>query len=176
MRSPGSLPQREFVSDNAGNHWRDGDSDSKQDIARRLPSSRLNVGSCAALALDTDLPRNHWKEKKHDQRYKYHRGDDGITIHPHSSVASAYRASASGRTCVGHGRTYSYSFVNRSRTWHHRSTTKGVEKEYCLSLIECENRVAPGKPAESFAKDRRVQIPEQPLYTYVPLTGILRIP
>jgi len=44
-----------------------------------------------------------------------------------------------------------------------------------LNLMECENRVAPGKPAESFEKDRHVQIPEQPLYTYEPLTGILRI-
>ena len=96
--------QREFASDNAGNHWRDGDSDSKQDIARRLPPSRLNVvGSRAALALDTDLPRSYWKEKKHDQRYKYHRGDDDITVHPHSNVASTYRASASVRTCVDPG-------------------------------------------------------------------------
>src|SRR2546428_13324830 len=34
-----------------------------------------------------------------------------------------YRASASGRTCVDHGRTYSYSLVNRSSTWHHHETS-----------------------------------------------------
>ncbi len=35
------------------------------------------------------------------------------------------------------------------------------KKEDCLNLIECENRVALGKPAESFAKERHVQMPDR---------------